>query len=137
MQVFQEVVSYIKGAAEGISSDGGQLTLSQYLEVRWTVSSTLWCLSRMPLNCVGAIGSHKFAMFCTSLQVGRKRAPNFSSDMRRRVYPVFLKYETLKVTSMQLDRITHVTHDERILPALCCAADVVGHLTCAGEAAAL
>jgi hypothetical protein len=34
MQVFQEVVSYIKGAAEAISSEGGQLTLSQYLEVR-------------------------------------------------------------------------------------------------------
>jgi hypothetical protein len=51
----------------------------------------------MPLDCRGAIGSHNLALFCPSVQVGRKRAPNFSSDMRRRVYPVFLKYETLKV----------------------------------------
>lgn len=54
--------------------------------------------SRMLFNCAGAIASYNFALFSTSLQVGRKRAPNFSSDMRRRVYPVFLKYETLKVT---------------------------------------
>lgn len=52
----------------------------------------------MLFNCAGAIASYNFALFSTSLQVGRKRAPNFSSDMRRRVYPVFLKYETLKVT---------------------------------------
>ncbi len=33
LQVFQEVVSYIKGTADAISSDSGLLTLSQYLEV--------------------------------------------------------------------------------------------------------
>ncbi len=34
---------------------------------------------------------------CCWRQVGRKRAPNFDEDMRRAVYPVFLKYERVKV----------------------------------------
>ena len=60
------------------------------------------------MKCTEAINhkiaaNHNVALVCTSLQVGRKRAPNFSSDMRRRVYPVFLKYETLKVILVQLD----------------------------------
>ncbi len=37
-----------------------------------------------------------FAVRCYR-QVGRKRAPNFGEDMRRAVYPVFLKYERVKV----------------------------------------
>jgi hypothetical protein len=35
--------------------------------------------------------------------MGRKRAPNFSSDMRKRVYPVVLKYEKLKVNNAHTD----------------------------------
>jgi hypothetical protein len=44
-QVFQEVVSYVKGSAEAISSESGLLTLSQYLEVQCpeTLASTLQC----------------------------------------------------------------------------------------------
>jgi hypothetical protein len=101
LQVFQEVVSYIKGTAEAISSDSGLLTLSQYLEVLRPTSAAHQphlLPTLQPSRTVTLVRAYQTLISApVCLQVGRKRAPNFSSDMRRRVYPVFLKYEKLKV----------------------------------------
>ncbi|CAD7695958.1 unnamed protein product [Ostreobium quekettii] len=49
------------------------------------------------------------------LEVGRKRAPNYSSDLRRKVYPVYLRYEHEKRTRFHYDTLDLVGHIYRRL----------------------
>ncbi|KAG2432292.1 hypothetical protein HYH02_013015 [Chlamydomonas schloesseri] len=74
-RVYQEIVSYIKGSAEAISSPDGHLSREQYMAL------------------------------------GRKRAANFSAEMRGDVvWPIFEKYERLKRQEWRYDMLDLVGH---------------------------
>lgn len=60
--VFQEVLSYLKGSAEAVSSDAGWLSLEQYLEASariynhnrtWHLLITVWQLSHKDCSSAG------------------------------------------------------------------------------------
>ena len=62
------------------------------------------------------------------LQVGKKRAPNFSDEERQAVYPIFLRYQKVKAQMFRYDNMDLVSHIYRSILAEVCRGFYVSSL---------